>query len=204
MELRYLGILSERNYTRQVVSLLNKSSKQLPVREIMRTDLPKLSKNDPIEKCMEIMTQLNVRYLPVVENETLIGLISVKDLLDEVLLHQKRCHRKSYPLYQHLNFSTELIPFLLPKSIGSFLWSEISKFYYIWENQNTSRNEIHHIRKNSAKRHTILNPRKGISITNSFFGTEGFHGISSLLYHIHRPTQIKSIGTPKDVTPKLQ
>lgn len=38
---------------------------------------------------MEIMTQLNVRYLPVVENETLIGLISVKDLLDEVLLHQK-------------------------------------------------------------------------------------------------------------------
>jgi CBS domain-containing protein len=85
---RYLGILSERNYARQVV-LLNKSSKQLAVREIMRTDLPKLSKNDPIEKCMEIMTQLNVRYLPVVENETLIGLISVKDLLDEVLLHQK-------------------------------------------------------------------------------------------------------------------
>lgn len=85
---RYLGILSERNYARQVV-LLNKSSKQLAVREIMRTDLPKLSKNDPIEKCMEIMAQLNVRYLPVVENETLIGLISVKDLLDEVLLHQK-------------------------------------------------------------------------------------------------------------------
>ena len=85
---RYLGILSERNYARQVV-LLNKSSKQLPVREIMRTDLPKLSKNDPIEKCMEIMAQLNVRYLPVVENETLIGLISVKDILDEVLLHQK-------------------------------------------------------------------------------------------------------------------
>jgi len=85
---RYLGILSERNYARQVV-LLNKSSKELAVREIMRTDLPNLSKNDPIEKCMEIMTQLNVRYLPVVENETLIGLISVKDLLDEVLLHQK-------------------------------------------------------------------------------------------------------------------
>ena len=85
---RYLGILSERNYARQVV-LLNKSSKELAVREIMRTDLPKLSNNDPIEKCMEIMTQLNVRYLPVVENETLIGLISVKDLLDEVLLHQK-------------------------------------------------------------------------------------------------------------------
>ena len=59
---------------RKTSCAFNKSSKELPVREIVRTDLPKLSKNDPIEKCMEIMTQLNVRYLPVVENETLIGL----------------------------------------------------------------------------------------------------------------------------------
>ena len=50
------------------------------------------------------MTQLNVRYLPVVENETLIGLISVKDLLDEVLLHQKRRHRKSLPTISTLKF----------------------------------------------------------------------------------------------------
>ena len=85
---RYLGILSERNYARQVV-LLNKSSKNLPVKEIMRTDLPTLAESDNIEKCMEIMSQMNVRYLPVVENEKLVDLISVKDVLDEVLIEQK-------------------------------------------------------------------------------------------------------------------
>ena len=84
----YLGILSERNYARQIV-LLDKSSKEVLVKEIMRTDLPKLSENDKIEKCMELMSQLNVRYLPVIENDKLIGLISIKDILDEVLLHQK-------------------------------------------------------------------------------------------------------------------
>lgn len=85
---KYLGILSERNYARQVV-LLDKSSKELPVREIMRTDLPQLSEADTIEKCMELMSRLNVRYLPVVENEKLVGLISIKDVLDEVLIQQK-------------------------------------------------------------------------------------------------------------------
>ena len=84
----YLGILSERNYARQIV-LLDKSSKEVLVKEIMRTDLPQLSENDKIETCMELMSQLNVRYLPVIENEKLIGLISIKDILDEVLLHQK-------------------------------------------------------------------------------------------------------------------
>lgn len=85
---KYLGILSERNYARQV-ALHNKSSKDLPVHEIMRTDLPRISESDRIEKCMEIMTQLNIRYLPVVEEDKIVGLVSGKDLLDEVLLQQK-------------------------------------------------------------------------------------------------------------------
>lgn len=85
---KYLGIISERNYARQIV-LHDKSSKQVLVEEIMRTDLPKLSEDDKIEKCMELMSQMNVRYLPVVDNENMIGLISVKDLLDEILIQQK-------------------------------------------------------------------------------------------------------------------
>jgi CBS domain-containing protein len=85
---QYLGILSERNYARQIV-LLDKNSKEVLVKEIMRTDLPRLSEADSIEKCMETMSQLNVRYLPVIENENLIGLISIKDVLDEFLLQQK-------------------------------------------------------------------------------------------------------------------
>lgn len=85
---KYLGILSERNYARQVV-LLDKSSKKVLVKEIMRTDLPTLSSSDSLQKCMELMSDLNVRYLPVLENEKLTGLISIKDVLDEFLLQQK-------------------------------------------------------------------------------------------------------------------
>lgn len=85
---QYLGIITERNYARQIV-LQDKRSKEVLVKEIMRTDLPKFSESDSIEKCMEVMSQLNVRYIPIIENDQLVGLISMKDILDEILLHQK-------------------------------------------------------------------------------------------------------------------
>ena len=53
------------------------------------------------------------------------------------------------------------------------------------------------------KRHTIFKSEEGHFYYEQLFGTEGFHGISSLLYHLQRPTQIKSIGEPKDVSPKI-
>lgn len=53
------------------------------------------------------------------------------------------------------------------------------------------------------KRHTIFKSEEDQFYYEQLFGTEGFHGISSLLYHLHRPTQIKSIGTPKDIAPKI-
>ncbi len=52
------------------------------------------------------------------------------------------------------------------------------------------------------KRHTVFKSEEGNHYYEQLFGTEGFHGVSSLLYHIHRPTQIKSIGKTKDVAPK--
>lgn len=51
------------------------------------------------------------------------------------------------------------------------------------------------------KRHTIFKSEKDQFYYEQLFGTEGFHGISSLLYHIHRPTQIKKIENGKDLTP---
>ncbi len=53
------------------------------------------------------------------------------------------------------------------------------------------------------KRHTVFKSNDDHFYYEQLFGTEGFHGISSLLYHIHRPTQIKSISEPKDVAPKI-
>ena len=54
------------------------------------------------------------------------------------------------------------------------------------------------------KRHTVFKSEEGAYYYEQLFGTEGFHGISSLLYHIHRPTQIKSIGKPKTLRQELQ
>ena len=53
------------------------------------------------------------------------------------------------------------------------------------------------------KRHTIFKSEDDQFYYEQLFGTEGFHGIASLLYHTHRPTQIRSIGHEKDVTPKI-
>lgn len=53
------------------------------------------------------------------------------------------------------------------------------------------------------KRHTIFKSPDGNFYYEQLFGTEGFHGISSLLYHTHRPTQIKEVKLYKDVTPKI-
>ncbi|MBS1572074.1 MAG: homogentisate 1,2-dioxygenase [Bacteroidetes bacterium] len=53
------------------------------------------------------------------------------------------------------------------------------------------------------KRHVVFKSEKDEYYYEQLFGTEGFHGISSLLYHIHRPTQIISVGEPKDVSPKV-
>lgn len=53
------------------------------------------------------------------------------------------------------------------------------------------------------KRHTVFQDNKGAYYYEQLFGTEGFHGMSSLLYHVHRPTQIKEILSSKDVAPKI-
>ena len=53
------------------------------------------------------------------------------------------------------------------------------------------------------KRHTVFKSENDRFYYEQLFGTEGFSGISSLLYHIHRPTQIKEVSVSKDVTPKI-
>ena len=85
---KYLGVLTERDYARKV-ALVDKSSKSVLVSEIMSTNLPIISSEDTIDKCMRLMSELNIRYLPVLENDKLIGIVSVKDLVDEQILEQK-------------------------------------------------------------------------------------------------------------------
>ena len=84
----YRGIVTERDYSRKVI-LRNKHSSDTPVEEIMSQDLPALSPADKVEKCMELMSELNVRYLPVMENGQLTGIISMSDVVKETILAQK-------------------------------------------------------------------------------------------------------------------
>lgn len=60
----------------------------------------------------------------------------------------------------------------------------------------------HKLGKFPHKRHTTFEKETGGYYYEQLFGTEGFHGFSSLLYHVHRPTQVRSVSNPKDVAPK--
>ncbi len=85
---RPVGILSERDYTRKV-RLKGKSSLTTSVNELMVTDLHKVKKEDTLEHCMSLMTEKRTRYLAVMENENLAGIVSIGDVLKELLSHQK-------------------------------------------------------------------------------------------------------------------
>ena len=61
----------------------------------------------------------------------------------------------------------------------------------------------HQLGKIPQKRHTVFQSDKGKYYYEQLFGTEGFHGMSSLLYHVHRPTQVKEIRKSYSVAPKI-
>jgi CBS domain-containing protein len=91
------GILSERDYARKIV-LKDKSSKKTPVSEIMESDVVTVKPSDNLDYCMELMSQKRIRHLPVIENETIIGLVSIGDVVKAIIEIQKETikHLDSY------------------------------------------------------------------------------------------------------------
>jgi CBS domain-containing protein len=85
---KYMGIMTERDYSRKVI-LKGKSSTHTEVAEIMSDDLPRVTPNDSIDYCMKLMSDRNIRYLPVFENEMIIGIISINDVVKETILSQQ-------------------------------------------------------------------------------------------------------------------
>jgi CBS domain-containing protein len=83
-----LGILSERDYARKVI-LQGKASHDTPVSEIMTTRVVCVAPDRTIEECMALMTQKHIRHLPVVEDGRLVGIVSERDLVREVISRQQ-------------------------------------------------------------------------------------------------------------------
>lgn len=86
---KFLGIITERDYSRKVV-LKGKNSTDTKVSEIMMTDFPLLKPGDSIEYCMELLTKNNIRYLPVYKDNELAGIISISDVVTETIMFQQQ------------------------------------------------------------------------------------------------------------------
>ncbi len=82
------GILSERDCVRKL-ELLGKHAHDTQVKEIMTGDVLYLEAGQSLEECMAVMIDKNIRHLPVYENGKLLGLISIRDVLKEVVDSQK-------------------------------------------------------------------------------------------------------------------
>ena len=95
----YLGVVTERDYSRKVI-LKDKHSTTTLVEEIMTTDLPPVALKDTIDYCREVMTAHNVRYLPVMAANELQGIISMSDVVKETIaMQQQTIHH----LQQYIN-----------------------------------------------------------------------------------------------------
>lgn len=84
---KLVGIFSERDYARKVI-LHGRSSKELLVNEIMSGRVFYVRPNQTIEDCMALMTKLKIRHLPVLDGEALIGMISMRDVVEDIILEQ--------------------------------------------------------------------------------------------------------------------
>jgi CBS domain-containing protein len=83
-----LGIFSERDYARQV-ALKGKSSREIRVEEIMTSNPVTVSPDHSIEDCMELMNERHIRHLPVMENQKLAGMITIRDVIKAVLVEKE-------------------------------------------------------------------------------------------------------------------
>lgn len=85
---RLAGIFTERDYARKI-ALQGLSSRQTTIADVMTKDPLTIKLNDDLDYCMNLMTDKHIRHLPVVENEKVVGMISIGDLVKAIIESQK-------------------------------------------------------------------------------------------------------------------
>lgn len=86
---RLVGIVSERDYTRKV-ALQGRNSRDTPVAEIMTRNVIVVSSATRTRECMALMSQHRIRHLPVVDGGTVLGMISIRDIMDDIIADHER------------------------------------------------------------------------------------------------------------------
>jgi len=84
---RLIGIISERDYTREV-ALVGRSSKETAVREILSGEVISVQPDTSIAECMRLMSEHHIRHLPVLEEGKMAGIISIGDLVNWIISAQ--------------------------------------------------------------------------------------------------------------------
>ena len=94
---KLIGIISERDYTRKIM-LRGKRSRETKVTEIMSTNVFTTQRREGVETCLRLMTDQHIRHLPVVDDDKVVGVISIGDLVKHVISCQQAAiaHLESY------------------------------------------------------------------------------------------------------------
>jgi CBS domain-containing protein len=85
---RIVGLVTERDYARKI-ALMARTSKETPVRDIMATAVIYVRPDQTNEECMALMTERRMRHLPVIDAGRLIGIVSIGDLVKDIISEQK-------------------------------------------------------------------------------------------------------------------
>ena len=86
---KLVGVISERDYTRKI-ALQGRNSKETLVRDIMTREVLYVTPDTGTRRCMALMSEKKIRHLPVLDGQTVIGMISIRDIMDDIIADHER------------------------------------------------------------------------------------------------------------------